>query len=139
MRWATLVAAAMTPAMRPLFMPTARQWNVLIPLGMSALGYALYVRYMVIQETKVGLACDAGLATWLCASRRLVIGLHEHSVFGWVALGAAVLNLMRPSLVLFAIGMVAAALGVVLYNAGLAGLAAGLLILSFARPVIETV
>jgi len=121
--------------MRPVFLPTARQWNVLIPIGMSALGYALYMRYLVIQQTNVGLACDAGLATWLCASRRLVIGLHQHSAFGWIALGASALNLVRPSLVLFATGMVAAALGIVLYNAALAGLAAALLILSLARPV----
>ncbi|HLN09045.1 MAG TPA: hypothetical protein VK281_08810 [Xanthobacteraceae bacterium] len=124
--------------MRPLFLPSARQLNVLIPIGMSALGYALYMRYLVIQQTTVGLACDGGLATWLCATRRLMIGLHQHSVFGWLALGAAALNLVRPSLILFAFGMVAAALGVVLYNVGLAALAAALLILSFARPVIGT-
>jgi hypothetical protein len=124
--------------MRPLFLPSARQLNVLIPIGMAALGYALYMRYLVIQQTNVGLACDAGLATWLCATRRLVIGLHQHSVFGWLALGAAALNVLRPSLLLFAIAMVAAALGIVLYNVGLAGLAAALLILSFARPATGT-
>lgn len=125
--------------MRRLFLPSARQLNTLIPVGMSALGYALYMRYVVIQVTSVGLACDAGLATWLCAIRKLVIDLHRHSVFGWLALGAAVLNLVRPSPGLFAIGMVAAAFGIVLYNTELAALAAPLLILSFARPVIETV
>ena|ERR1700730_8930972 len=125
--------------MRRLFLPSARQLNVLIPIGMSALGYALYMRYLVIQQTSVGLACDAGLATWLCATRKVVIALHQHGLFGWLSLGAAVLNLVRPSLALFTIGMVAAAFGVVLYNGGLAGLAAALLIMSFARPVIETV
>ncbi|MGA2125018.1 MAG: hypothetical protein ABSG76_02600 [Xanthobacteraceae bacterium] len=124
--------------MRPLFLPSARQLNVLIPIGMAALGYALYMRYLVIQQTDVGLACDAGLATWLCASRRLVIDLHEHSAFGWLALGVAMLHLVRPSLLLFAVGMVATAVGVVVYNAGLAGLAAALLILSFARPASAT-
>jgi hypothetical protein len=125
--------------MRRLFLPSAGQLNVLIPIGMSALGYALYMRYLVIQQTSVGLACDAGLATWLCAARKVVISLHQHSAFGWLALAAAVLNLIRPSPILFAIGMVAAALGIVLYNVELSGLAAALLILSFARPVIETV
>lgn len=124
--------------MRPLFLPSARQLNVLIPIGMAALGYALYMRYLVIQQTDVGLACDAGLATWLCASRRLVIDLHEHSAFGWLALGVAMLHLVRPSLLLFAVGMVATAVGVVVYNGGLAGLAAALLILSFARPASAT-
>src|ERR1700730_3584949 len=112
--------------MRRLFLPSARQLNVLIPIGMSALGYALYMRYMVIQQTSVGLACEAGLATWLCASRKVAIGLFQHSVFGSIAIGAAVLNLIRPSLVLFTIGLAAAALGIVLYNVGLAGLAAAL-------------
>jgi len=123
--------------MRRLFLPTARQLNVLIPIGLGALGYALYMRYLVIQQTSVGLACEGGLGTSLCAMRRLVIVLFEHWVFGGVAIGAALLNLVRPSLVLFAIAMAAAGLGIVLYNVGLSALAVALLILSFARPVIE--
>ncbi len=59
-------------------------------------------------------------------------------MFGAIALGVAGLNLIRPSLVLFAIAMVAAAFGIVLYNIGAAGLAAALLILSFARPASAT-
>jgi hypothetical protein len=82
----------------------------------------------------VSLACQAGLDTWLCATFRLVIVLFNHSVFGWVALGAAVLNLVRPSMVLLSIGLAAAAFGVVLHNANLAGVAAALLMLSLARP-----
>ncbi len=58
-------------------------------------------------------------------------------MFGWTAFGAALINLIRPSLVTFAIALAATAFGLVLYNAGLAGLAAGLLILSFARPAAE--
>jgi hypothetical protein len=63
-----------------------------------------------------------------------VIVLSNHSVFGWVALGAAVLNLIRPSILLVAVALAAAAFGVVLHNANLAGLAAALLMLSLARP-----
>ena len=37
----------------------------------------------------------------------------------------------------FTIGLAASALGVVLHNAGLSGLAAALLILCFARPVVD--
>ena len=40
--------------------------------------------------------------------------------------------------VLFAIAMVAAAFGIVLYNIGASGLAAALLILSFAGPASAT-
>jgi hypothetical protein len=122
------------PASRPLFAPTARQTNWLIVLGFAALGYALYLRYLAIELSSVGLACQGGLQTWLCSTRALVMTLFNNSVFGWVALGAAIVNLMRPTLAVFALGLVATAFGVVLYNVGLSGLAAALLILSFARP-----
>jgi len=58
-------------------------------------------------------------------------------VFGWIAFGAALINLARPSVIVFTLGLAATAFGLVLYNAGLAGIAAGLLIMSFARPVPE--
>jgi hypothetical protein len=64
--------------------------------------------------------------------------LFGYSVFGAAALIVAVLNLIRPSLVLFAVALAATCMGVVLYNVGLAGLAAGLLILSLARRAPET-
>lgn len=123
---------------RKLFRPTARQANWVIALGLVSLGYALYLRYLAVELPSVGLACQAGARTWLCATRGLVITLFTHSVFGWVALAAALLNLVRPSLVLLLVGLVAAAAGVVLYNVGLSALAAGLLILSLARPAPAT-
>jgi hypothetical protein len=117
-----------------LFLPTARQTNWLLLVGLLALGEALYLRYLAIEYAQVSLACQGGLRTWLCASFRLAIALYNHSVFGWVALGAALINLLRPSLVLAAIALAAAAFGLVLHNANLAGLAVALLILSLARP-----
>jgi UDP-N-acetylmuramyl pentapeptide phosphotransferase/UDP-N-acetylglucosamine-1-phosphate transferase len=63
--------------------------------------------------------------------------LFTYSVFGWFALIAATLNLLRPTLVLFAVALAAACLGVVLYNVGLSSLAAGLLVLSLARRAPE--
>lgn len=90
---------------------------------------------MAIELTSVGLACQAGAQTWLCATRSFVTALFNNSVFGWIALAAALLNLIRPSLLLFGIALAAGAFGVVLYNAGLAGLALALLVISFARPV----
>jgi hypothetical protein len=116
------------------FLPTARQTNLLLIVGFACLGYALYFRYLVIEQSTVGLACEAGLATWLCATRRVVLVLFNHNVFGVVAVGAAVLNFIRPSLVLFTIALAAAGLGIVLYNVALSSLAIALLILSFARP-----
>lgn len=120
---------------RPTFTPTARQWNWLIALGLLSLGYGLYLRYMVVDQTSVGLACQGGLQTWLCATRRLVITLFNNSVFGWFALVTAAINLVRPTLPLFGVALAGTAFGIVLQNDGLSALAAALLILSFARPV----
>ena len=117
-----------------LFLPSARQTNWLMLIGLLALGEALYLRYLAIEYAQVSLACQAGLDTWLCGTFRLVIILYNYSVFGWVALAAALLNLLRPSIILLSVGLAAAAFGLVLHNAGLAGLAAALLILSLARP-----
>jgi hypothetical protein len=117
-----------------LFRPTAGQINWLLVVGFAAIGEALYLRYLAIENAQVSLACQAGLNTWLCATFRLTIALYEHAVFGWVAFAAALLNLLRPSLVLVSVALAAASFGLVLHNANLAGLAAALLILSLARP-----
>lgn len=124
-------------AMRPRFLPCARATNWLLTAGFLAFGYAFYLRYLVIENTQVGLACEAGRESLLCFMRVAVTRLVKPQVFGFAALGAAVVNLVRPSLPLFAIALVATAFGLVLYNAGLAGVAAGLMIMSFARPARE--
>jgi len=117
-----------------LFVPTARETNLLLVVGFLSLGYALYLRYLVIEQSSVGLACEAGLNTWLCFTRRVVIALFNHWVFGIAALAAAMINLVRPSIFLVALGLGAAAFGLVLYNTGLSALAVPLLMLSLARP-----
>jgi hypothetical protein len=123
--------------MSPRFLPTARQANGIIAIGFVALGYALYLRYFAIQNTSIGLACDAGLGTSICVIRKVAYTFGAHSVFGWIAFGGALINLARPSAVMFTLALAASAFGLVLYNAGLAGIAAGLLVMSFARPVPE--
>jgi hypothetical protein len=116
-----------------LFLPSPRATNILLIIGFCSVGYALYLRYLVIEQSSVSLACEGGLDTWLCFTRKVVTTLFRNSVFGFLALTAAVLNLLRPSLVLTAIALAAAGFGVVLYNVGLAGIAVALLILSLAR------
>jgi len=123
---------------RTPYLPTARQTNVLLIIGFVAVGYAMYLRYLVIQQPTVALACDAGLQTWLCTTRRIATVLFQHSVFGWVSLVIATLHFIRPSLVLLAAGIAVAGLGVVLYNVGLAAAAVAILILAFARPQVAT-
>lgn len=112
------------------------QWLTIV--GFCALGYALYLRYLAIEYSPVALACDAGLQTWLCKTRLVATWLFRNSVFGIVALVIAVLHLIRPSIVLLTAGIAVAATGVVLYNIGLSGIAAGLFILGFARPAPAT-
>jgi len=123
---------------RPLFLPTARQTNWLLIVGFLSIGEALYIRYMALENLNVELACQAGLRTWLCETFRVSIVLFNYQVFGAVALVAALLNLIRPSLVLVTVALAATGFGLVLHNAALAALAAGLLILSLARPAPAT-
>jgi hypothetical protein len=118
---------------RQLFLPSARQTNWLLIVAFLALGEAMYLRYMAMENSTVSLACRGGLDTWLCGSFRLAIVLFEHEVFGAVALGVALLNLLRPAILLFAVALAAAAFGMVMHNADLSALAAGVLILSLAR------
>ena len=66
---------------------------------------------------------------------RVITPLFNHYVFGAVALGAAVIHLLRPSLPVFAVSLAAAGFGIVLHNPGLSALAVAVLILSLARPV----
>lgn len=120
--------------MQVTFFPTARQTNWLLIVGFLAIGQALYLRYLAIEFAPVSLACQGGLQSWLCTTFRTVIVLYNHGVFGWIALIAAMLNLVRPSLVLMSVAIAAAAFGLVLHNTDLAGLAAALLVLSLARP-----
>jgi hypothetical protein len=120
-----------------LFLPNARATNWLLIVGFCSIGYALYMRYLAIEQSTVGLACQAGLNTWLCFTRQVTLDLFTYSVFGWFALIVAALNLLRPSLVLFAVALAVACIGVVLYNVGLSSLAAGLLVISLARRAPE--
>src|ERR1022692_3204409 len=119
---------------RPLFLPTAGQTNWLLIVAFLSLGEAMYLRYQALETSTVSLACQTGLNTWLCGTVRLTVILFNYEVFGGVALAAALLNLLRPSLVLVAVALAAAAFGIVLHNADLSALAAGVLILSLARP-----
>src|SRR5438477_7752358 len=122
----------------PRFLPNPRATQWLMIVGFLAVGEALYLRYLAIEYAPVSLACQAGLDTWLCTTFRLAIVLYNHSVFGWLALGAALLNLVRPSIVLTSVALAAAGFGLVLHNPDLSGLAVAVLILSLARPAPAT-
>ena len=120
------------------FRLTPYQVQFLLVVGFVTVGYALYLRYLAIELSTVALACDAGLQTTVCKMRLLATYLFKHSVFGTVALVTAALHVLRPSIVLLTGALVAAGLGIVLYNIVLSGIAIGLLILGFARPAPAT-
>jgi hypothetical protein len=120
------------------FRLTPYQVQFLLIVGFVTVGYALYLRYLAVEFAQVALACDAGLQTLLCQSRLVATYLFKHSVFGDVAIVIATLHVIRPSIVLLTGGLIAAGLGIVLYNIALSGIAVGLLILGFARPAPAT-
>jgi hypothetical protein len=120
--------------MSATFRPTVPQAVVLAVLAAGAIACSLYLRYHVIQNSEIGVACDAGLGTPFCRARAGVVFLFHHSLFGWIALAAAVMNLIRPSLALLALGLIAAGFGIVLYNVLPSAFAVALLIIAFARP-----
>src|SRR3954452_9296186 len=108
---------------RPSYRPTPRQAACLAVLALVALGYGFYMRYAVIEQSAVGIACEGNGASWLCASRRTAIALFTPEVFGIVALGAAMLNLLRPSVIFWGLALLSSGAGIVLYNTSLSALA----------------
>ena len=120
------------------FRLTPYQVQFLLVVGFVTLGYALYLRYLGVELSTVALACDAGLQTLVCKARALATVLFKNSVFGITALVIAALHFIRPSIVLITGALIAACLGIVLYNVALSGIAFGLLILGFARPAPAT-
>jgi hypothetical protein len=116
-----------------LYRPSLRAILILAPAVAAALGVALFLRYGIIQNTPIGLACEAGEDSFTCTLRFAAILLFTWDVFGWVAVAAALVQLWRPNIIAFGVGSVFAALGLVLYNTRLSALAVALLVISLAR------
>ena len=122
---------------RPLYRPTPRQAVCLAAIGAGRARLWLLHALPGDRAIRGRHRLRGDGANWLCASRRTAIALFTPQVFGIVALGAALLNLLRPSVVFWALALLAGGAGIVLYNAALSALAVALLILSLARPVPE--
>jgi hypothetical protein len=121
-----------------LFLPSPRVAVLFVGLGVGALALALFLRYGIIQNTPIGLACEAGEVSLTCKVRLAVILMFIQDCFGWTAVIAAGVQLWRPNPVAFAVALVFALLGLVLYNTPASALAITLLVLSFARrPAIR--
>jgi hypothetical protein len=118
-----------------LYRPTLMQTCILAAIAILALVCGFYIRYSLVEQPAVGIACQAGAASATCSARSSAIFLFEHAVFGLSAVTSALLNLIRPAVVFIALALFASGLGIVLYNVGLAALSVTLLIFSLARPV----
>jgi hypothetical protein len=122
---------------RPLFLPSPRQAAWLCAIAIAALACGFYLRYRLIEQSTVGIACEAGLRSFSCAARKTAILLFTPGIFGGTALAAAALNLLRPSIVLCTVALLAGGFGIVLYNVAMSALSVALLTLSLARPAPE--
>ncbi len=110
------------PGARAEAVPAVEAGRLLLALvGSASLGTALLLRYGIIQNTPLGLACEAGRGGFVCALRLAVILLFVFNVFGWGALIAAAVQLIRPNVLVLGIGLVFALAGLVLYNTGACG------------------
>src|SRR5262245_20583464 len=107
---------------RPLFRPSRYQWIWLAVAGGSALAYAFYMRYSVLQVSTVSIACESGDPSWTCMARKTLIAIFTPMAFGGAALVAALLNMIHPSIVLSTLVVIAGGLGIVLYNTALSAL-----------------
>lgn len=116
------------------FRPSPQAMNWLITATFLAMGWAFYMRYMVIEPSIVGLACEAGLQTFQCHSRKVVILLFGYSAFGTLALAAALVQFWRPHVVTCGIALVFTGIGLILYNNVASAVAAMIILLSLARP-----
>jgi len=118
-----------------LFRLSFRAVLILVALTVAAVGLALMLRYGLVQDVPTGLACEAGEQSFTCSIRLTAILLFTWAAFGWVAVAASLVQLWRPNIVAFGVAVIAAAMGLVLYNIRLSALAVALLVLSLARTV----
>jgi hypothetical protein len=125
------------PPLSPFFVPSRRETVILVALVAATLALALFLRYSIIQNSTIGLACEAGEDSFTCTIRLAVILLFVRNMFGWAALIAAVVQLWRPNTVTFGVSLISIAFGIVLYNTRLSALAIALLVLSLARMPSE--
>jgi hypothetical protein len=126
-----------TQSARKLFLPSRHASLVLATLSVVALSTALFLRYGIIQNSVIGVACEAGEVSLTCKIRLAVILMFIQGLFGWVAIIAAGVQLWRPNTFTFGTSLIFALLGLVLYNTRVSALAIALLLLSLARPVRE--
>lgn len=98
-----------------------RQYGAWVVLGLAALGAGLYLRYGLIESTPIGLMCQGADPAWFCQPRLSLIQFNFMNGWSWAALTGGILAMLFGWRWAVALGIVAGAAGLVLYNAGPAG------------------
>lgn len=104
-------------------------------LALLATGFALafWLRHGVIQPPEIGIACGQADAPAWCQPRQWLISAQHYRVWGWAALAAALASLFLGGRAFIAIGLIFAALALVLYNATLGAPAMVIALLALLR------
>lgn len=120
-----------------------KSWTVRRALGWAAVpafGFALavWLRYGVIQPEEIGILCGQADAPGWCTPRQWLILGQYYEVWGWVALGCAVVGLfvtLPPPLLrmVLVIAGLFSALALILYNTTLGAVAFVLTLLALLR------
>lgn len=119
-----------------VFKPSRAACLALLGLMTLTACAGLWWRYAMIENAAMAFACDTGRGDALCILRQVIIGFFNNGLFGTAAVISAMFNLWRPSLLTMAMAVLAAALGLTLYNTAAAALACALVILALARPAL---
>ena len=108
--------------------------NVVRMLGITAIatGVAIAMRHAFIDSDPVRSFCDYNASVWYCMIRSGASDLFRLKIWGWVILAFTLFTLYRPSPAKMQAALIAAGMGVVLYQADQASGAGALLLLYLA-------
>lgn len=114
--------------------PHGTRWRLWAVFCATVLGLAFAARYLWIESTAMGLACNAPPTPQWCLWRQGEILIHQANGWGLAALVGGVGGLVLRWRWLVALGLGAGLAGLVLYNAGLAAVGLLLALLRLIRP-----
>lgn len=103
-------------------------------LGITVLAtaVALALRHLFIDHDGMRGFCEYNTAVWYCVIRSGASDILRLPVWGWVILAFTLYTLWRPSVARFQAALIAAGMGIVLYQADIASGSAALLLLYLA-------
>jgi len=103
-----------------------------------ALGVAYLLRFLLVENQAVAVACAARGTGLDCVLLESMVFTFHSLILGWFALAAALLALALPRLWTFLLALVPAAFALVLYNVELGATAVTLCLLATARGAART-